>query len=265
MLDQRPTIRDPAQPRNLPTRVNRLVFDQVGFHYVPGVPVLKQIDMTVKAGETIAIVGPNGCGKSTLIQLIPRFFDPIEGSVRLDDVDVRDARLSELRNRIGLVTQQSVLFDDSVYQNILCGRLDASEAEVIQAAQRARAHRFIVDRLSHGYQTIVGAGGSRLSGGQRQRIALARAILRDPEILLLDEATSQIDLESEQLIYQALEEFARDRTVFMVTHRMSALALADRILVMNAGQIEDLGTHQELIRRCPLYQRLHALQFQQSA
>ncbi len=264
LLDQQPAIRNPAVPQTLPTCHRRLVFENVDFHYVPGTPVLRQIDLTVNFGETIAIVGPNGCGKSTLVQMIPRFFDPVAGSVRLDDVDLRKTRLYELRHRIGLVTQQSVLFDDTVFHNIHCGRLDASQEEVWQAAKQARTHRFIEEKLSHGYQTIVGAGGSRLSGGQRQRIALARAILRDPEILILDEATSQIDLESEQLIHQALEDFARGRTVFMITHRMSTLALADRILVMYGGRIEDLGTHQELLHRCALYQRLYSLQFQQS-
>jgi ATP-binding cassette, subfamily B, bacterial MsbA len=265
LLDQQPAIRDPAQPQPLPSPHRHLVFENVDFHYVPGTPVLYNIDLTIHFGETIAIVGPNGCGKSTLVQMLPRFFDPVQGRVRLDHCDLRDVSLQDLRQRIALVTQQSVLFDDTVLHNIQCGRLDASEEEVWEAAKQARAHKFIVERLSQGYQTVVGAGGSRLSGGQRQRIALARAILRDPEILILDEATSQIDLESEQLIHQALEEFARGRTVFMITHRMSTLSLANRILVMNAGRVEDLGTHQELLHRCPLYQRLYSLQFQQSA
>jgi ATP-binding cassette subfamily B protein/subfamily B ATP-binding cassette protein MsbA len=265
LLDQSPRIQSPLRPRALPTPHHRLIFDNINFHYVSGTPVLHRINLSVNFGETMAIVGPNGCGKSTLIQLIPRFFDPVDGAVRLDHIDLRQARLKDLRQRIGLVTQQSVLFDDTVFNNIHCGRLTASREEVIQAAKKARAHKFIEQRLSEGYETIVGAGGSRLSGGQRQRIALARAILRDPEILILDEATSQIDVESEQLIHQALEEFARGRTVLMVTHRIATLALADRILVMNGGRIDDLGTHQELIRRCSLYQRLYSLQCQQSA
>jgi ATP-binding cassette subfamily B protein/subfamily B ATP-binding cassette protein MsbA len=157
------------------------------------------------------------------------------------------------------------LFGDTVFNNILSGRTDASQADVFRAARQAKAHRFITEKLSAGYQTIVGSSGSRLSGGQRQRIALARAILRDPEILILDEATSQIDLESEQLIHQALEEFSRGRTVFMITHRLATLALADRVLVMNGGRVEDLGTHQDLVKRCALYQRLYSLHFQRSA
>ena len=265
LLDRQPTIVSPANPRPLPQPHRRITLDHVSFHYVPGVPVLQDISLTVEFGETIAIVGPNGCGKTTLVQLLPRFFDPVEGSIRLDDVDLRQVRLRDLRRRIGIVAQQSPLFDDTVYQNILSGRLDATQTEVYQAAKRARAHRFISEQLLDGYDTVVGSGGSRLSGGQRQRIALARAMFRDPEILILDEATSQIDLESEQLIHQALEEFARDRTVWIITHRLATLELADRILVMDGGRIADLGTHHELLRRCPLYERLYALQFQRSA
>jgi ATP-binding cassette subfamily B protein/subfamily B ATP-binding cassette protein MsbA len=264
LLDQSPSIVSAPVPRLLATPHRQLCFENVDFHYVPGTPVLHGIQMTVHFGETIAIVGPNGCGKTTLVQMIPRFFDPVHGRVRLDDVDLRNLRLRDLRQRIGIVSQQSALFDDTVYNNILCGRSDACEAEVVAAAERARAHRFIVDKLSDGYRTVVGTGGNRLSGGQRQRVALARAILRDPEILILDEATSQIDLESEQLIHQALEEFSRGRTVFLITHRLATLSLADRILVMNAGRIEDLGTHQQLMQRCALYQRLYSINFQPS-
>jgi ATP-binding cassette subfamily B protein/subfamily B ATP-binding cassette protein MsbA len=194
-----------------------------------------------------------------------RFYDPTEGSIRVDDVDLRELRLRDLRQFVGTVTQQTLLFDDTVFNNIRYGSLEATRDQVIQAAQRAHAHRFIEDKLEHGYETIVGPAGNRLSGGQRQRIALARAILRDPQILILDEATSQIDIESEQLIHQALEEFIRDRTAIIITHRLSTLELADRVLVMDAGQIVDLGTHHELMHRCGLYQRLHQIQLRQSA
>ncbi len=265
VLDRQPAIQNPAHPRDLPNPHPRITFEHVHFHYVSDVPVLQDIDLTIKFGETIAIVGPNGCGKTTLIQMLPRFFDPVQGTVRLGDVDLRDVRLRDLRRRIGIVTQQSSLFDDTVYNNILSGRLSASPTEVYGAAKKARAHRFITEKLPDGYETVVGSGGSRLSGGQRQRIALARAILRDPEILILDEATSQIDLESEQLIHQALEEFAVGRTVLMITHRLSTLSLADRILVLDGGRVADLGTHAELIQRCSLYERLYALQFQRTA
>ncbi len=262
MLDLPETIVNPASPRELTRPHQQIEWHQVSYHYHADTPVLKNVSFRVQFGETIAIVGPNGCGKSTLMQLLPRFFDPVEGAVRWDGVDLREARVRDLRDRIGLVSQQALLFDDTIYNNILCGQLDASRDEVIRAAQRARAHDFITQQLTDGYETAVGAAGHRLSGGQRQRIALARAILRDPEVLILDEATSQIDLESEQLIHQALEEFARGRTVFLITHRLSTLSLADRILVMNHGTVEDLGTHHQLMQRCDLYRRLHQLQFQ---
>lgn len=265
MLDREPQIADPPQPKATPRPHRRLVFDNVRFHYHPDQPVLKGIDLTVEFGETLCVVGPNGCGKSTLANLLPRFYDPVSGSVRLDGVDLRELRLRDLRRAVGIVTQQTLLFDDTVFNNIRYGSLHASEADVIAAAKKAHAHRFIEEKLDDGYDTIVGPGGGRLSGGQRQRIALARAILRDPDILILDEATSQIDIESEQLIHKALENFVRGRTAIIITHRLSTLELADRILVMQAGQIIDLGTHADLIRRCELYQRLHDIQFRQSA
>jgi ATP-binding cassette subfamily B protein/subfamily B ATP-binding cassette protein MsbA len=242
-----------------------LAFEGVSFHYLPGEPVLHKIDLRIPFGEKLAIVGANGCGKSTLVNLVARFYDPVEGAVRMDGVDLRQCRVRELRRKIGIVTQQTVLFDDTVMNNIRYGSLHATDEQVIAAAKKAHAHRFITEKLDEGYDTIVGERGGRLSGGQRQRIALARAILRDPEILVLDEATSQIDLESEQLIHQALRDFARGRTAILITHRLSTLTLADRILVMDAGRVADLGTHHELLTRCEIYRRLHQIQFRESA
>lgn len=265
VLDQKPKVADPAKPKQPPRPHRQLVFENVNFHYSEGHPVLHDINLTVDFGETICIVGPNGCGKSTLANLLPRFHDPVSGQVRLDDVDLRDIRLRDLRRLVSVVTQKTLLFDDTVINNIRYGSTSASEAEVIAAAKKAHAHRFIESKLKHGYETVVGPGGNRLSGGQRQRIALARAIMRDPDILILDEATSQIDIESEQAIHAALENFVRDRTAIIITHRLSTLDLADRILVMEAGRIADLGTHDELIVRCDLYRRLHDIQFRQSA
>lgn len=265
LLDRQPTIADPPQPRAVPRPHRQLVFDHVDFHYTPDQPVLRDIQLTVPFGETLCIVGPNGCGKTTLINLLPRFYDPVSGAVRLDGVDLREVRLRHLRRTIGMVTQQTLLFDDTVLNNIRYGSPSATREQVIEAAQKAHAHRFIAEKLEDGYDTVVGPGGNRLSGGERQRIALARAILRDPEILILDEATSQIDIESEQLIHQALQAFVRDRTAIIITHRLSTLELAHRILVMHAGRIVDVGTHEELIRRCGIYQRLHELQLRQSA
>ncbi|MBM4002622.1 MAG: ABC transporter ATP-binding protein [Planctomycetes bacterium] len=265
LVDSQPSIVDPKNPRPMPDHFLRLQFKQVHYHYTPERPVLRGIDLELKAGETIAIVGSNGCGKTTLVNMVPRFFDPVVGAVLMDGVDIREFRVRELRSRIGLVTQHTQLFDDTVMNNIRYGSPHASDDEVIEAARKAHAHQFIGEKLEAGYATRVGQGGCKLSGGQRQRIALARAILRDPAILILDEATSQVDLESEQLIHKVLEEFVRGRTAIMITHRLSTLALADRVLVMDAGEIVDIGRHDELLERCELYRRLHEIQFRQSA
>jgi ATP-binding cassette subfamily B protein/subfamily B ATP-binding cassette protein MsbA len=265
LLDREPTVCDPPRPRALARHHRDLVFDQVSFRYTPDQPVLEDINLRIGFGESIAVVGPNGCGKSTLANLISRFFDPVSGSVRLDGIDLRDVRLRDVRGQIGLVNQETLLFDDTVLNNIRYGRPHATRDEVIEASKQAHAHKFIEQKLEKGYQTVVGQGGGRLSGGQRQRIALARAILRDPAILILDEATSQIDLESEQLIHRVLEQFIRHRTTVIVTHRMATLALADRIVVMDAGRIIEVGTHEHLMGCCDVYRRLHHLQFKETA
>ncbi|MBN2023995.1 MAG: ABC transporter ATP-binding protein [Pirellulales bacterium] len=260
-LDRVSQVRNPEHPKPLPRHGQDLVFDNVDFAYRPGELVLEGINLRIRAGETIALVGPNGCGKSTLVNLIPRFADPTTGEVRLDGLPLPEARLRDLRRQIGLVAQETMLFDDTVLENIRYGSPQATREQVIEASRQAHAHRFIENDLPDGYQTIVGSAGSRLSGGQRQRIALARAILRDPAILLLDEATSQVDLESEQLIQQVLEKFIRHRTTVIITHRLAVLALADRIVAMEGGKILDVGAHAELLARCDLYRRLYQIQF----
>lgn len=262
-LDRLPRVAEPANAVSCPLHCRDLVFDRVSFGYRPGQSVLQDVSLRIPFGATVAIVGSNGCGKSTLVNLIARFYDPTGGSVLLDGVPLTSVRASELRRQIGLVTQETVLFDDTVINNIRYGSPQATPEQVIEAAKQAHAHEFITRALPDGYETCVGAGGNRLSGGQRQRIALARAILRDPTILILDEATSQIDLESEQAIQNALESFVRDRTAVMITHRLAALTLADQIVVMHAGCILDTGTHEQLMARCRLYRRLHRLQFQE--
>jgi ATP-binding cassette subfamily B protein/subfamily B ATP-binding cassette protein MsbA len=265
VLDREPKITDPPNPVPLPRLSRSIRFENINFHYHSEKSVLEEINLEIRRGETLAIVGPNGCGKSTLLSLLLRFYDPVEGRVLLDGIDIRDVRLHDLRVQTGLVSQETLLFNDTVANNIAYGALDATQLSIEGAARKAFAHAFITEKLSDGYQTIVGPSGNRLSGGQRQRISLARAILRNPEILLLDEATSQIDLESEQLIHKVLDEFMRDRTAIVVTHRMSTISLADRIAVMDLGRILDVGTHQELVGRCPLYQRLSDLGYRESA
>jgi ATP-binding cassette subfamily B protein/subfamily B ATP-binding cassette protein MsbA len=265
VIDREPTIVDPPHPQPLPRLATAIAFEGVDFHYHPDKPVLLGIRLDVRAGETLAIVGPNGCGKTTLIQLLPRFYDSIAGRITFDGVDIRDVRLKELRSRFGMVTQEILLFNDTVANNIAYGAPNASRAAIEAAARKAHAHAFITEKLPEGYETLVGPGGSRLSGGQRQRIALARAILRNPEILILDEATSQIDVESEQLIHAVLEDFTRDRTTLLITHRASTSALADRVVVMDTGRIVDVGTPHELAGRCELYRRLCLTGYRESA
>lgn len=243
-----------------------ICFDKLSFTY-PGTTraALDAIDLTVAPGETLALVGSSGAGKSTLVAMLPRFHDPSSGRVLLDGQDLRDLRLHSLRANIALVSQDVALFNDTVAANIAYGAEGATPAAIEAAARQAHAHTFITEKLSDSYETVVGPGGSRLSGGQRQRIALARAILRDPEILLLDEATSQIDVESEHLIHQVLDEFTRGRTTLLVTHRPSTLTLADRVVVMDKGRVIDIGRPEELLGRCDLFRRLCQVHYRESA
>jgi ATP-binding cassette subfamily B protein/subfamily B ATP-binding cassette protein MsbA len=257
VADRIPEVQANAEGPMLPRHAESISFRNVCFSYQPDRPTLHDVTFDVRAGETVALVGPNGCGKSTLLGLLARFYDPDHGSVLVDGQPLRTANLRSLRKQIGLVTQDTLLFDDTIFNNIAYGKPGATSAEVEAAARQAHAHEFIIT-LPQGYQTRTGdMAASRLSGGQKQRISLARAILRDPSILMLDEFTSQIDGESEAIIHETLRTFVRGRTTFLVTHRSSTLELADRILVMEAGRLVATGTHTELLKTCPVYQRLY--------
>jgi len=222
-------------------------------------PVLKNISFKIEKGRTIALVGPSGGGKSTLADLVPRFYDPTEGAVLLDGVDLREYNLESLRRLIGVVTQESILFNDTIFNNIAFGMRDVKEEDVVRAAQVANAHDFIT-ATEKGYQTLIGERGSRLSGGQRQRIAIARAVLKNPPILILDEATSALDSESERLVQDALTNLMKNRTSLVIAHRLSTIQHADEIIVIQNGHIVERGRHDELIKHSGLYRKLSEIQ-----
>ncbi|MGE3315635.1 MAG: ABC transporter ATP-binding protein [Planctomycetaceae bacterium] len=264
LIDTKPLVKSPASPQPLARHTESIEFKNISFTYTgkadggsPRPPALENVSLTIEAGEVVAVVGENGSGKSTLVNLLPRYYDPHNGSILIDGVDIRDVRPRELRNQIGVVTQETHLFDETISENIRYGKTNASRAEIEAAARQAHVTQFI-DQLPDGFNTAVGDKGSRLSGGQRQRIALARAILRDPAILILDEATSAIDAQSEYLIHQTLREFVKGRTTFMITHTVSPsiLDLVTKIIVMDRGRLIAAGPHETLISTCPIYQRL---------
>ena len=267
LLETEPSIRAPDSPVALPEPpIGRVTFDAVTFNY-PSRPLqsaLHDFSLTVEPGETVALVGPSGAGKSTVFQLLLRFYDPSTGTVRVDDTDLCAADPAVFRKRLALVPQDPYVFGDSVSANIRYGNPDAPDSAVEDAARNAMAHDFVSD-LPDGYDTYLGEKGVRLSGGQRQRISIARAILRDPAILLLDEATSALDAENERLVQQALDRLMQNRTTLVIAHRLATVMNADRIVVMNEGRIEAIGTHAELLNSSPLYARLAKLQFTDSS
>src|SRR5690606_16525196 len=239
-------------------------FEGVTFGYEPGRPVLRDVSFTVEPGQTVALVGPSGAGKTTLLNLVPRFYAPDAGAVRLDGHDLRDLTVASVRAAISVVAQDVQLFGASLAENIRYGRLDATDAEVEAAARAANIHDFIAS-LPEGYATTVGERGVKLSGGQRQRVAIARAVLKAPAVLLLDEATSALDAESERAVQEALYRLAQGRTTFVIAHRLATVRRADRILVLDGGRVVEDGTHEALTARGGLYARLAALQFDEDA
>lgn len=260
VIDEVPTITEATDAVALTDVKGALTFENVHFAYEDGTKAIRGLDFIVKPGETIALVGPSGGGKSTVINLIARLYDVTDGSIKIDGMDIRKTALASLRDSMALVSQDITLFDDTVAANIGFGRLDATQADIEAAAKAAAAHDFILD-LQDGYQTLVGEGGGKLSGGQRQRIALARAMLRAAPILLLDEATSALDAESEAKVQAALDVLTKGCTVFVIAHRLSTVKAADRIFVLDQGQIVESGNHETLMKKDGLYAKLRALQF----
>jgi subfamily B ATP-binding cassette protein MsbA len=261
VLDAKPSVVEKTDAVKVGEMKDSIEIKDGYFHYKEGSGiVLSDINLKVKKGEIVAIFGPTGAGKTTLANLIPRFYDLTKGSIKMDGIDLKDATFRSLRDQIGIVTQDSILFNDTVRANISYGRQDATIDEIRSAAKKAFADRFI-EKMPNGYDTSIGDRGFRLSGGEKQRVSIARAILKNPPILILDEATSQLDSESENFVQEALDLLMRGRTVVAIAHRLSTIKKAHKIVVLEHGRIVGIGPHDELLKTCPLYKRLYDMQF----
>ncbi len=260
LFDVQPDVKESENPVPLKEVNGQVEFKKVSFAYRKDEAVLKNVSFEAGIGEIVAIVGPSGSGKTTLLNLLLRFYDPDTGKIVIDGIDIKDISFKDLRSLIGVVTQETILFNDTVRNNIAYGRIDATDEDVINAAKLANAHHFI-EQLPLKYDSIIGERGTKLSGGQKQRLSIARAVLKDPEILILDEATSALDTESERLVQQAMDNLMKDRTVFVVAHRLSTIQHADRIVVLENGEVVQSGHHGELLESEGLYKKLYELQF----
>ena len=255
------SIREVENPKSITELTTGVEYKNVTFAYGER-PVLKNVSVKIDKGKTVALVGQSGSGKSTFVDLLPRFYDVIGGEILIDGKDIRELKLYDLRGLMGNVNQDAILFNDTIYNNITFGVENATEEEVINAAKVANAHDFILE-AENGYQTVVGDRGSKLSGGQRQRISIARAVLKNPPILILDEATSALDTESELLVQQAIENLMSNRTSIIIAHRLSTIRNADTICVFDNGEVVETGTHEELIKKEGIYHKLHNLQMRE--
>jgi len=260
VIDEPVLLVDKDDAKSISVFSDSIVFNDMSFKYPTSDIVLKNINLTIKKGEAVAFVGPSGGGKSTMMDLLLRFYDPTNGAIKIDNIDLRDYKMDDIRNLMGMVTQEVILFDDTVAHNISYGRQDASHEDVLQAAKAANAHEFILE-LEEGYETIIGERGVKLSGGQKQRIAIARAILKNPQILIFDEATSSLDGESEYQVQEAIYRLMKDRTTLIIAHRLSTIRNCSKIVVIDKGIIAEQGSHEELIEQDNLYKKLYSIQF----
>ena len=261
LLDTPQEVKDEATAAVMPSFEKAIAYQNVNFEYIKDRPVLKNINLEIKKGEIVAIVGSSGSGKSTLADLLPRFYDINSGSINIDGVDIKKFKMGSIRTQIGIVTQETILFNDTIKGNIAYGRMDIPQSQIEGAAKAANAHDFII-KTQFGYETLIGERGVKLSGGERQRLSIARAILKNPPILILDEATSALDTESEKLVQDALEKLMKARTTIVIAHRLSTIIRADKIVVLDKGEIKAIGRHEVLLETSPIYKKLYELQFE---